>query len=150
MESYRVVLFGNRCIPSLRKLEDVLYPMLRELTVEKPYVEFYIGRNGDFDIFAASIIKRVQNAVGRERSEMTLVLPYPTKDLAYYEQYYDRVMIPDTVTGIHPKRAIEARNRWMVAQCDLLICYAAYDHGGAYAALQYAKRLQKRVINLVE
>lgn len=55
----------------------------------------------------------------------------------------------DAVKGKpHPKGAITKRNRWMVEQADLLVCYVEQDEGGAYAALKYAKKLGKKTINL--
>ena len=81
---------------------------------------------------------------------MTLVLPYMNKDIAYYEQYYDSILIPACLSRIHPKGAITKRNRWMVEECDLLVCYVEHESGGAYAALQYARKMGKEIINLAE
>ncbi|MBQ7314820.1 MAG: hypothetical protein IJW83_02290 [Clostridia bacterium] len=111
-------------------------------------MEIYIGRNGEFDMFAASIVKRAQKAFGEERCAMTLVLPYVQKDIASYEQYYDSVLIPECIEKTHPKGAITKRNRWMVEVCDLCIGYVEHENGGAYTALKYAKKLGKKVINL--
>ena len=114
----------------------------------KTNVEFYIGRDGDFDILAASIIKRIQKRVGDENSQITLVLPYVKKGIEYYEQYYSRIVIPDHLQTAHPKSRITKRNQWMVKECDLLVCYVEHEHGGAYTAMKYAQRLDKKIINL--
>ena len=58
-EIYRVAFFGHRRIDRLREIEEKLVPMLNELILTREYVEFYIGRNGEFDEFAATVIKRV-------------------------------------------------------------------------------------------
>ena len=58
-EIYRVAFFGHRRIDNIRKIEEKLVPILNELILTKEYVEFYIGRNGEFDEFAATVIKRV-------------------------------------------------------------------------------------------
>ena len=118
---------------------------MKELLRTKDFVEFYIGRDGEFDIYAASIIKRVQMAIGTENSELNLVLPYVRKDIEYYEKYYDRVSIP---ISAHPKLAITKRNKWMVEQADIVICYIERKKGGAYAAIRYAETLGKAVLNL--
>lgn len=148
MNVYRVTLFGHRDLSKQQMIEKALYPLLRDLIQTNPYVEFYIGRNGEFDKFVASVIKRAQKAFGNENSEMTLVLPYIQKDMEYYDQYYDRIMIPDGVEKAYPKGAITKRNRWMIEQCDLLICYVEHKNGGAYAARKYAEKLGKKIINL--
>ena len=113
----------------------------------KAFVEIYIGRDGEFDIYAASVIKRVQMAMGSENSELNLVLPYERKDIEYYEKYYDRVSIP---ISAHPKIAITKRNEWVVEQADLVVCYVERKKGGAYAAMRYAENLGKAVLNLAD
>ena len=93
-DTYRVVLFGHRDFYGHRTLDERLYPLLKDLIRTKPFVEIYIGRNGDFDIYAATVVKRVQDAMGKANSEFIYVLPYPEKDMEYYEAYYNNVMIP--------------------------------------------------------
>ena len=150
MEKYTVTLFGHRDLDAHELVERRLYQIVKELIQTKPYVEFYIGRDGEFDVFAASIIKRAQKAFGSENSELILVLPYPRRDIEFYEQYYNTVAIPDGISKVHPKQAIIKRNRWMIARCDLLICYAERESGGASTALKYAQRLGKPTVNLAK
>lgn len=124
--------------------------LLKSLINAKPFVEIYIGRNGEFDIFAASVIKRVQRATGKHNNELICVLPYHLKDIEYYVKYYDNVIISDFVSKTYPKGAINKRNRWMVEQADLFICYVEQKEGGAYNAMKYANKLGKQIINLAE
>lgn len=148
MEKYTVALFGHRDLNAHELVERRLYPILKELMQTMSYVEFYIGRNGEFDTFVASIIKRAQKMFGSENSELILILPYRKKDIEFYEQYYNTVIIPDDISKVHPKQAITERNRWMIERCDLLICYTEHESGGAYTALKYAQKLGKASINL--
>lgn len=147
-QTYRVVLFGHRDFDGHRKIEERLYQLLKDLIRTKPFVEIYIGRNGEFDIYVATIVKRVQAAMGKDNNEFICVLPYPEKDIEYYDDYYDNVMIPECIGNTHPKGAITKRNRWMVEQADLFICYVEREEGGAYAALKYARKLEKEIVNL--
>ena len=147
---YRVVLFGHRDFDGHRVLEERLYSLFASLIRTKSFLEIYIGRNGEFDIYAASIVKRVQGAMGKHNSELICVLPYSQKDIEYYEKYYDSVIIPECIGRTHPKGAITKRNRWMVEQADLFLCYIERKNGGAYTALQYAKKLKKSIINLAQ
>ena len=58
MEVYRVALIGHRNLQNSAPIEKTLENLIRTLLSQKEYVEFYIGRNGEFDILAASVIKR--------------------------------------------------------------------------------------------
>ena len=110
-------------------------------------MEFYIGRHGEFDEYAASVIKRAQKAVRDDNSVMILTLPYTVKDIEFYEEYYDEIIIPD-IGRPHPKVAITLRNQWMVDAADLVIAYVENSSGGAYKAMAYAEKTGKPVINL--
>lgn len=147
---YRIALFGHRDFGEHRLLEKYFPPLLKELIRKESFVEIYIGRNGEFDLYAASLVKRVQKETGKESSELICVLPYPQKDEEYYENYYDCIMIPECLIKAHPKGAITKRNRWIVEQADLLICYVERENGGAYNALKYARQLGKQIVNFAE
>ena len=118
MDEFRVVLFGHRDLSSYKNVEKRLFPILCKLIKTKPFLEIYIGRNGEFDIFAASIVKRAQRIYGSENSEFTLVLPYLQKNFEHYEQYYDNVIIPECVANVHPKSAIAEESRTNKSFCD--------------------------------
>ena len=147
MEIYRIAFIGHREIYQHQRLEEQIENIARDMLHKKEYVEFYVGRNGDFDISVASAIKRAQKAVGHHNSSLILLQPYPMKDDIYYEQFYDEIEYP--IDGkTHPKGAITKRNRWMIEQADLVICYIEREEGGAYTALKYAQKLEKEIINL--
>ena len=105
METFTVALFGHRKMEHLWQLDALLFPLLGRLIRKKDHVTFLIGRQGEFDEYAASLIKKAQRAWGRETCEIVLVLPYRVADLPYYEAYYDEIVIPDSVCGAHPKAA---------------------------------------------
>ena len=145
---YRISMFGHRDFNGHRQLEERLIPILRDLIRKKKFIEIYMGRDGEFDTYAATLVKRVQKDYDDYHSiEVNLVLPYPKKDMEDFEKYYDRVDIP---ISAHPKLAITKRNEWMVEQADLVICYIERESGGAYKAVQYAKKLDKEIINLAD
>ena len=150
MEELTVALFGHREIDDIRSLEDRLYPLAEEIIRNSSYTTFLIGRNGEFDICAASVIKRVQRRTGNENSELICVFPYLRRDMEYYEKYYDGILLPECTEKAHYKSAITKRNQWMVERADLIICYVERSDGGAYAALRYARVLKKKLINLTE
>lgn len=146
-EIYRVSMIGHRVVEDYG-IEEKLYELFWELLRTKEYVEFYLGRNGDFDILAASVIKRLHKNYRDDNSVMILVLPYPVKDYEYYNDYYDEIIIPDELHGVHPKAAITERNRWIVANSDMLIAYIRNKSGGTATCVRMAERLRRTVIKI--
>ena len=57
MNIYRVALFGHRDFCPTKETEEKLHSILLNLIQTKSYLEIYIGRNGEFDVFAASVVK---------------------------------------------------------------------------------------------
>lgn len=146
MEIYRVSFVGHREIYRIREVEDMVEQIVTDLIRKKEYVEFYVGRNGDFDVLTASAVKRVQKKLGNCNSSLILVLPYSVKDEEYYKTYFDEIFYPiDPQT--HHKAAIIKRNEWMIEQSDLVIAFVEKQNGGAYQAMRYAEKADKKVIN---
>ena len=150
VDIYRVAFIGHRKIYDIRYIEDAIQEIAEGLLRTYEYVDFYIGRNGDFDISVASAIKRAQNHYDSSNSSLILVLPYAVKDEYFLEQFYDEICYPlDPQT--HFKEAITKRNRWMIANADLLICYVEEGrYGGAMTTLKYAQNSGMHIINLAE
>ncbi len=148
MEIYRVAFIGHRYIDDIIKVEGVIEAIAKKLLREHDYVEFFVGRNGDFDISVASSIKRAQKSYGIQSSSLILVLPYNVKDECFYAEFYDEIYYPlDNKT--HYKKAITKRNKWMVDNSNLLIAYVEEERkGGALTALKYAKKKGIVIINL--
>lgn len=86
--------------------------------------------------------------------ELILVYPYLTqelnKDKELYKHNYDSILIPSELDGIHYKSTIKARNRWLVNNSDYVVSYVCRSFGGAYDAVQYAKRQSKEIYNTIE
>ena len=148
VDIYRVAFIGHREIRDIRCVENEIEELALDLLRRCEFVEFNLGRNGDFDISAASAIKRAQNKYGTENSSLNLILPYKSKDECYFEKFYDEIIYPlDNST--HFKSAIKKRNERMIDNSDLLICYVEENRqSGAMTALKYAKSQGVKIINL--
>lgn len=153
-EIYTVTFFGHRTVDRLEIIEKYLETEIVKLIQEKEYTEFLVGRDGEFDIIAASCITRVRKNYRSDNSSMTWVLPYSTADLRKnvdeYGAYYDSIEVCEEASRSHPKNAITKRNRSMIDRADLVICYVEHASGGAYQAMKYAEKTGKRIINIVE
>lgn len=154
LEIFTVAFFGHRYIDNPLKVEELLEEQIRKLINEKEYVDFVVGRNGEFDQCVSSTVLRVRKNVRDDNSALVLMLPYPTAEYLnneeYFHDYYTNVEISYSASIAHPKSAIQIRNREMVDRADLVICYIEHNEGGAWQTVQYATRQGKTVINLVE
>ena len=62
-------------IDNFPKVEDQVKKIVRHLIQEKQYVEFLVGRDGDFDQIVASTVRRVKRAVRDDNSVLVWVMP---------------------------------------------------------------------------
>ena len=149
LNTFTVSFFGHRQIERFFEAEERLEKIIRELMKSKEYVEFLVGRNGDFDQMVSSTVRRVKKAVDDANSALVLVLPYVTAEYsnnkASFEDYYDDIEIFDSG---HFRSAFGQRNRSMVDRSDLVICCIEHDEGGAYEAVRYARKHDKKVLNV--
>lgn len=153
IDKITVSLFGHRIIEDYITVESKLYELLRiVMQKESGEVEFLVGRNGDFDLMAASVIRKLKKETGNENAFLTLVLPYETAELRNnteaFESYYDSIEICEASADCNFKYAIVARNRDMIDRSDMVVVYVKNESGGAYQSLKYAEKNQKRIINL--
>ncbi len=138
MEIYRVSFIGHREVDDFSFVEEQVQNVVTDLISSKEYVEFYVGRNGEFDLLVASVIKRVKRDIWDCNSSLILVLPYEVANMEDYENYYDEVWLPQELYGVHFKSAITKRNEWFVKNSDLLVAYVVRDYGGAAQCLKKA------------
>ena len=151
---YTVSFFGHRIIEDFNRVEKKAETLIRDLILQKEYVEFLVGRSGDFDQIVSSAVKRLQRRIRADNSSLVWVLPYPTAELRNngesFSAYYDEIEICDAAENNHPKRAYQIRNRQMVDRSDLVVFYVEHNSGGAYQTMRYAQEKGKRIINLAE
>ena len=76
MDIYTVAFFGHRYIDNPFRIEDRLEEEIRRLLSEHEYVDFLVGRDGDFDQFASSAVLRIRKQYRDDNSSLVLVLPY--------------------------------------------------------------------------
>ncbi len=152
MEVYTVAFFGHRNIDNSFQIENRLDVIIKKLIREKTYVEFLVGRNGEFDQYVSSAIIRAKRKYRDDNNFHNLVLPYATAEYLNntqsFEEYYDEIEICQESAQAHFKSAIQIRNRKIVDRADLIICCIEHESGGAYQTIRYAQKQNKKIINL--
>ena len=152
MKIYTVSFFGHRYIERGTIIEERLEKILKDIITQKEYIDFIIGREGDFDLLASAAIKRAIRSYGYGNTHFTLVLPYMKAEYLdnekEYLDYYDEVDVCYESSTAHPKSAIQVRNRSMIDRSDLVVCCVQHKSGGAYHTLQYAEKQGKQIINI--
>lgn len=149
MKTYSISFFGHRQISDALLIEKKLEKILCSLLDEKEYIEFLVGRDGEFDQVVSSVIHRYKRLIRQDNCALVWVLPYPKAELRdneeAFREYYDEIEI---CSSSHFKSAYQNRNRQMVDRSDLVICCVEHNSGGAYQALRYAQKKGKEVINI--
>lgn len=140
MNTFTVSFFGHREMENAFEVEARLEKIVTELIRNKEYVEFLVGRDGEFDLLASSVIRRCARRYGNANTSLVLVLPYPRSDYRDNEEsfndYYDDVEICEEAARGHFKAAIATRNRCMIDRSDLVVCCVQRKKGGAYSAFK--------------
>lgn len=151
MDTFTVSFFGHRYIDNPFPIEKALEELIGSLLRSKEYVEFLVGRNGDFDQLVSSTIRRCKREIREDNSAHVWVLPYLIADFRDneedYRSYYDEIEVFGSRNG-HYKAAFQARNQSMVDRSHLVVFYVERKEGGAYQTMRYAQKHGKHIFNL--
>ena len=154
LDTYTVTFTGHRCIDNILQVEMRLEKIIRELIQDHEYVEFLVGRDGEFDQIVSSTVIRMKKRSGNNNCALVWVMPYLNAEYENntesFDNYYDEIEICEESSRAHFKGAIQIQNRHMVDRASLLICFVDHESGGAYQTLKYAKKQRKSIINLAE
>lgn len=133
--------FGHRDCP------ETVKPYLREVLVDlitnKGVDTFYVGNQGRFDAIARSVLRELEKEFPEIR--YAVVLAYLPGEKRAYDGYSD-TMLPEGIEAVHPRYAIEWRNRWMLQRADFVVIYITHHWGGAANFAEKAIRAGKTVI----
>lgn len=147
-----VSFFGHRKIEKYHEVEQALEKIIHNLLNEKEFVEFLVGRDGDFDQIVSSAIHRYKRTIRNDNSSLVWVMPYLTAKFKdnedSFQEYYDEIEVCDSASDHHFKAAFKKRNQQMVDRSDLVVFYIDHKNGGAYQTMQYAQKRAKAYINI--
>ena len=152
MNTFTVSFFGHRRIENALEIENRLEQLIRTLLWEHEYIEFLVGRDGEFDQLVSSTICRCKRQYRSDNSAHIWVLPYLTAEFRDNEEsfrdYYDEIEICEAAAGSHYKNSHQTRNRAMVDRSDLVVLCIQHESGGAWQTMKYAKKQGVPCINL--
>lgn len=138
------VVFGHRDVDyrgNKDKIREILIKLIEVYHVE----QFYIGGRGDFDGTCARILKTLK--ANYPHIKTTLVFSYiPTKDFCIPESYDDSIYLLEK--RVPPRLAILKTNELIILRSDYILSGVKYSRGGAYTAVEYAKKKGKRVFEI--
>lgn len=153
MKAFTVSFFGHRQISEPFAIEEKLEKIIRGLITTKEYVEFIVGRDGEFDQLVSSSIRRCKRYIGDDNSSLVLVLPYMTAECRNnaksFGEYYDAIEVCSESEDKYFKSAHQIRNRYMVDKSDMVIFCVEHSYGGAYKTMRYAMKKEINYINLL-
>lgn len=154
MREYTVCFTGHRKIPSaqLRKIARRLENTIIEL-INQGYKYFGAGGALGFDTLAAKTVLKLK----RKYPEIRLILVLPClsqtrgwskKEIEVYEnikQNADKVVY---TSNEYTKDCMFKRNRHLVNNSSVCICYLTENEGGTAYTVKYAVRKELKIINL--
>ena len=154
MNTYTISFFGHRYIENVLDIESRLEKLMLELLRNQEYVEFLVGRDGEFDQIVSSTIRRYKREYRSDNSSHIWVLPYLTAECRDNEEtfrdYYDEIEVCEAAAASHYKNAHQTRNRAMVDRSDLVVFCVQQENGGAWQTMKYAKKLGVPYINIAD
>ena len=154
MNTYTVSFFGHRMIDNALEIENRLERLIRTFLREHEYVEFLVGRDGDFDQMVSSAIHRCKRAIRDDNSAHVWVLPYHTAEFRdneeSFREYYDEIEICGASANGFFKGAHQIRNREMVDRSHLVVFCIQHEGGGAWQTMKYALKQGIPYININE
>lgn len=137
--------FGHKDAPAsiISALEYAIENLIQNAGVN----EFLVGNQGCFDGMVHRVLKKAKNKY--PSITYHVVLAYMPKEKNRYSLYeYGETILPAGIESIHPKFAISWRNKWMIQESDMVVCYVNHSWGGAAQFVEYARKQGKTIINI--
>lgn len=135
--------FGHRDCPET--IKPYLREVLEDLIINQEVDTFYVGNQGRFDGIVRSVLRELEQAY--PEIHYAVVLAYLPGKTNENDDFSDTIF-PEGIEAVHPRYAIEWRNRWMLQRADFVVTCITHPWGGAAKFAGKAKREGKTVINL--
>ena len=114
--------------------------------IEKGATTFLSGGQGGFDRACAVAVYKLKKEYPQIKN--ILVIPYPHFNV-FNDEFFDEIVFPESLEKCYFKAAIVKRNKIMVDNADIAICYVGHGWGNAVKTFKYAKNKNLDIINLL-
>lgn len=136
--------FGHHDCP------DSVKPLIRQQIIDiyekKPDTVFYVGNQGRFDALVLSVFKDMLRE-GME-PDFCVVLAYHPDKSNVPDVAPEYTLYPEGIERVPKRFAISWRNKWLVEQSEMVVCYIRHWTGGAAKFVEQAQKKGKRIINI--
>lgn len=152
MNNFTVSLFGHRDLLGVN-IEQRLETALEDL-INLGANNFIIGTHGQFDILSLKICKKLKTKYVDIKINIALTSLNKLNDeesKIYNNQIYKDVeLFSYDIESIYFKNIITYTNKKIVENSDVILCYVNNNkiNSGAKKSIDYAKKLNKKIINI--
>ncbi len=144
--------FGHHIAPSF--LEDRIYEAAENLILNCEVKNFYVNRHGNFDEISLQVLRRLREKYPEIQICVVVENPHYKRDeygnsrIACYDDYE---VVSFVLDNLYFKASIDETNKKIAEICNYVICWVDMStklHSGAQRAVCFAKKLNKKIINL--
>lgn len=130
---------------------NAVYPKLlvtiEDLIKNRNVCDFLVGSHGSFDSMVLKALRELKQAY--PHICYNVVLAYMPGEKQSYEIYdQTETLLPEGIETAPKRFAISWRNKWMVRESQIVVCYIDHTWGGAAQFVEYAEKQGKEIINL--
>ena len=141
MKSQTATFIGHSTCFGLNEFE--IEAKIKEL-IFAGITTFLCGGMGDFDRICSAAVFRLKK--GFPHIKLLLVIPY-ISFAKNASDIYDEIIYPEGFEKFHFKKAIIMRNRYLVDNSFVAICYIKNKPSRAYNTFEYASKQNIDIIN---
>ena len=137
--------FGHKDTP--QSVYPKLLDAVEDLIVNRDVSSFMVGNQGEFDSMVLKALRELKTVY--PHICYSVVQAYMPREKQIYE-FYDptETFLPEGIETVPKRFAISWRNKWMVRESQIVVCYITHSWGGAAQFVKYSEKLGKEIINL--
>lgn len=130
---------------------QLLFRVIEDL-IKTGTEEFLCGMARGFDLAAAQCVLELKS---KYDIRLKACIPCSTQSESFSKR--DREIYNNVLENCDEKvilsenyfrGCMQVRNRYLVENCDVLVCYLREDSGGTFYTFKYAEELEKKIVKL--